>query len=114
MKKLNEGFTSKGALKRKQGGFVLAAELTLMSSIMVAGVTVGMTTLRDSLLAEMEDTAEAIGSLDQSFSYAGVRNGHGTAAAGGSGFRDAIDTNAGDGDGVGFVFVQSDNVEGGL
>jgi|TARA_R110000772_G_scaffold179579_2_gene290901 Na+/glutamate symporter len=112
MKKLNEGFTSKGALKRKQGGFALAAELTLMSSIMVAGVTVGMTTLRDSLLAEMEDTAEAIGSLDQSFSYAGVRNGHGTAAAGGSGFRDAIDTNAGDG--VGFVFVQSDNVEGGL
>ena len=64
------------------------------------------------VLAEMDDPAEALGSLAPRFYYAGVRNGHGTAAAGGSGFRDAIDTNAGDD--VGFVFVASDNVEGGL
>ena len=58
------GFAHK-ASKSKQGGFALAAELTLMSSIMVAGVTVGMTTMRDSLLAEMDDTAEAIGSVQR-------------------------------------------------
>ncbi|MEX1670758.1 hypothetical protein AB4876_17705 [Zhongshania guokunii] len=96
--------------KSKQGGFVLAAELTLMSTMMVAGVTVGMATMRDSMLAEMEDVSESIGSLNQSFSYAGVRSGHGTAAIAGSGFRDSVDTNAGDG--VSFVFVDTTYSEG--
>jgi len=91
--------------KSKQGGFVLAAELTLMSTMMVAGVTVGMATMRDSMLAEMDDVAESIGSLNQSFSYAGVRSGHGTAVVAGSGFRDSVDSNAGDG--VDFVFVDT-------
>ncbi|MBA6365516.1 hypothetical protein H4J42_17390, partial [Colwellia sp. BRX8-8] len=56
--------------------------------------------------AEMEDVAEAIGSLDQSYAFDGMKNGEGTAEISGSGFIDAVDANAGDGQK--FEFINTD------
>ena len=94
---------------KKQGGFVLTAELVLLVTILVLGAIVGMVTMRDSLNAEMEDLAEAVGSLDQGYEFNGITNDQLTGSIAGSAFADAIDTNAGDG--VGFFFVASDGTE---
>lgn len=88
----------------KQRGFAFASELLLVSSVMVAGVTAGAINLRDSVLAEAEDAAESIGSLNQSYYYDGIRNSHGTARVGGSAFYDRVDRGAGDG--VGFIYLE--------
>jgi hypothetical protein len=81
---------------RKQGGFVLTAELVLIVTILVLGAIVGLVTMRDALNAEMEDVAEAIGTLDQGYCYDGLINGESTAATAGSCFVDGLDDNAGD------------------
>ena len=96
MKKLNV----KG---KKQGGFVLTAELVLIVTILVLGSIVGMVTMRDALNAEMEDVAEAVGVLDQGYDYRGIENLQQTAATAGSAFTDMADFNAGDT--RGFVFT---------
>lgn len=92
------------ASQSKQRGFAMAPELLLVSSVIFAGVTAGVTNMRDSILAETEDAAEAIGSLNQSYRYDGIRNNHGTARVGGSAFRDTMDRRAGDG--VGFLYLE--------
>jgi len=97
---------NKQAMKKKQGGFVMTSELLLLSTTIVIGLVVGLTTMRDAVTAEMEDVAEAIGSLDQSYAYDGIKNAEGTAEISGSGFIDAVDVNAGDG--VTFEFITSD------
>jgi len=92
--------------KKKEGGFVMTSELLLLSTTIVIGLVVGLSTMRDAVTAEMEDVAEAIGSLDQSYAFDGLINGEGTAEISGSGFIDAVDTNAGDGQE--FEFIASD------
>jgi hypothetical protein len=106
MKKVN---VSK--LSRKQAGFVMTTELVLLSTVMVVGLVAGMVTMRDALTAEMEDVAEAIGHLDQTYAFNGIVNGEKTAAVEGSSFGDATDTNAGDD--VEFSFVAATPLEGG-
>ncbi|GGP37429.1 hypothetical protein [Shewanella saliphila] len=91
---------------KKQGGFVMTSELILLSTVMAAGLVIGLTTMRDSVTAELEDVAEAIGSLDQSYAFDGMINAENTAEISGSGFIDAVDVNAGDG--ATFTFVASD------
>lgn len=81
---------------RKQGGFVLTSELVLIVTIMVMGMTVGLVTMRDALTAEMEDVAEAIGALDQSYAFNGLVNSQTSASTEGSSWGDAQDIPAGD------------------
>ena len=81
---------------RKQGGFILTTELILIVTILVIGMTVGLVTMRDAVTAEMEDVAEAIGSLDQSYAFNGLANPQLSASLEGSSFGDEVDTNAGD------------------
>ena len=90
--------------KKKEAGFVLTSELVLIVTILVIGMTVGLVTMRDALNAEMEDVAEAIGALDQTYSIDGIINGELTALIGGSVFTDLIDADAGDGEQ--FVFFR--------
>ena len=66
--------------------------------------------MRDALTAEMEDVAEAIGHLDQTYAFNGIVNGQNTAAIEGSVYGDATDTNAGDD--VEFTFVAATPLEG--
>lgn len=95
--------------KKKQAGYVMTSELILLATLVVGGLTVGLTTMRDAVNAELEDVSEAIGSLDQSYAFDGMINGEGSAEISGSGYIDAVDTNAGDG--VAFQFVASDFAE---
>ncbi len=96
--------------QRKQGGFIMTSELILLVTVMVIGMIVGLVTMRDAATAEMEDVAEAIGQLDQSYAFSGMKNAEGTANVDGSSFTDAVDTFAGDA--AEFTFVANDNVEG--
>ena len=98
-------------LSRKQAGFVMTTELVLLSTVMVVGLVAGMVTMRDALTAEMEDVAEAIGHLDQTYAFNGIVNGENTAAIEGSVYGDATDSNAGDD--VEFTFVAATPLEGG-
>ncbi|HAG40982.1 MAG TPA: hypothetical protein DCL33_13970, partial [Pseudoalteromonas sp.] len=91
---------------KKQQGFVLTSELIILSTSMVAALVIGLSTLRDSVTSELEDVAEAIGSLDQSYVFDGMINAEGTAEISGSGYVDAVDVYAGDGSS--FTFVASD------
>lgn len=93
----------------KQRGFVMTSELILLSTTMVAGLVIGLATMRDAVTAELEDVAEAIGALDQSYAFDGMINAQNTAEVSGSGFIDAVDANAGDG--ATFEFVATDFAE---
>ncbi len=95
---------------KKQGGFVLTSELVLIVTIMVMGLTVGLVTMRDALTGEMEDVAEAVGALDQSYAFNGLANPQTSAATEGSSWGDATDVFAGDtGE---FSYLAVDSVEG--
>ncbi len=102
MKKVN--------FSKKQGGFILTSEAILLSTVLVIGLTAGLVTVRDAMNAEMEDVAEAIGNLDQTYAFNGIANAEGTAAIAGSAYGDAVDAAAGDG--VTFAFTATDLLEG--
>ncbi|WP_254512714.1 Flp family type IVb pilin [Anatilimnocola floriformis] len=81
-------------LWKDEGGFVVSVELILIVTILVIGLVSGWTMLRDAVLAELADTANAIGATDQSFEVSGVT--YGAAGSGASsahfGWSDAKDT----------------------
>lgn len=81
--------------RRTQGGFIVTIELLFLAAICVIGLIVGMTSLRDSVLAELSDLSEAVGSINQGYSVLGLGNSAGTASTSPSAWADAQDTNAG-------------------
>lgn len=87
--------------QKKEGGFIVSAELILIATILVIGLIAGMVALRDALTAEYDDVAEAFGALDQSYSFTGITilgsPGNVTLAiVAGSSFADSVDGYAGD------------------
>ena len=66
-----------GKLWSDEAGFIVSSELVLIASIAVLGLIVGLTTLRDQVVAELVDVADAISTLNQSFSFSGL-TGHGS------------------------------------
>ena len=76
-------------LWRDEAGFVVSAELVLIASILVIGLIVGLASLRDAVVGELADVAQAIGRTDQSYGYLGLTNLHATIA--GASFNDALD-----------------------
>lgn len=94
----------------RRGGFIIISELMLIGSILLIGLVIGLVTMRNTMNSEMEDFSHAIGGLDQSYAYAGVRNDNGSASTGGGLFVDAPDDNADD-DGS-WVFVPATQHEG--
>jgi len=84
---------------KKQAGFIVSIELILIATILVIGLIVGMTALRDATVAEYEDVAEAIGALDQSYQFFGVQDANGLLDwTAGSQWIDAIDSGIEGGD----------------
>jgi len=61
------------ALWADEAGFILSAELVLIGTVLVMGLTVGLVSLRNSLGAEMTDLSHAFRQLDQSYGLAGIR-----------------------------------------
>jgi hypothetical protein len=67
---------------RFEDGFILSSESLLLGTIVVVGLLVGIVSIRDSVLLEYDDFSEAIGLLNQSFSYAGVSDASGVTEGG--------------------------------
>ncbi len=63
-------------------GFVVSAELILISTICVLGLIVGLSEVQHSVVSELNDVADAIGELNQGFSFTGFsKKSHGKTAA---------------------------------
>ncbi len=60
------------ALRQDEVGAILSAELVLIGTLLVLGVLVGLVELQDAVVNELNDLGEAIGSINQSFSYHGA------------------------------------------
>ncbi len=78
------------ALKNDEAGFVISAELILVSTICIIGLVVGLTEVSYGVNQELEDVGSAVGSVNQSFYYSGVTGYKGRAV--GSLYGDAYDT----------------------
>ena len=89
-------------LLRDESGFVVSAELVLVSSIVVTGMIVGLVEVRDSMVYELNDVSLSIGSLNQSYSFGGLVGCR--AIVPGSCFHDVADT----GDNVDFCHINWD------
>ena len=79
--------------KGKQQGFVVSVELIFIVTILVIGLIVGWVAIRNAVVAELHDVAEAVGAVDQSYSYSGTNGLVGVnATTAGSNFDDAVDS----------------------
>lgn len=76
-------------LWNEQDGAIISAEIMLAATILVIGVIVGLKSVRDSVVTELADVAQAFANLNQSYSYSGVE-GHAGSSGGGS-FQDRQD-----------------------
>jgi Flp pilus assembly pilin Flp len=72
-----------------EAGAIISAELVLVATILVIGMIVGLTSLRDAVVTELNDVGEAIASLNQTYYFGGV-TGH-SSATNGSTFFDKPD-----------------------
>lgn len=77
------------ALWNDEAGFVVSAELILISTIAVLSLIVGLTEISFGVNQELEDVGSAVGSMNQSFFYSGVTGFKGVAV--GSVFGDDFD-----------------------
>jgi Flp pilus assembly pilin Flp len=73
-----------------EAGFVISTELVLVATILVIGMIVGLTELRNQVVEELVDVSQAIGSLSQTYAYSAVGKS-GVAYTDGSYYNDLID-----------------------
>jgi Flp pilus assembly pilin Flp len=73
-----------------QAGFVVSTELVLIATILVIGMIVGLTSVRDQVVQELGDIAAAISQVNQSYSWSAVTGHHSSTA--GSLFADLTDS----------------------
>ena len=64
-----------------EAGFIVSAELVLIATVLVIGMLVGLVTIRDQVVQELGDVADAFSEIDQSYSYSGV-TGHASSTSG--------------------------------
>ena len=76
-------------LWNEETGAILSAELMLIASILVIGVIAGLSALREAVVSELADVAQALANVNQSYSYGNVV-GH-CSATGGGVFVDLLD-----------------------
>ena len=76
-----------------ESGFVVSADLVLVSTIVVIGLLVGLVSVRDQIVQELGDMAMAAGNLNQSYSFSGLNVTFAgfTFTAAGSNFTDTSD-----------------------
>jgi len=79
-----------------EAGFVVSAELVLIGTLLVIGMVVGLSEVQHAVVQELNDVADAIGSINQSYAYSGFLSkksfGHGLKSfSAGSSFRDQVD-----------------------
>lgn len=76
-------------LRDDENGFIVSAELVLVSTIAVLGMVVGLAEVSNNVNQELEDVGSAFGAINQSYSYCG-NAGH-KGRSGGSRFDDSSD-----------------------
>lgn len=57
---------------QEEAGFVVSAELVLVSTIVVMSLVVGLSEVSNAINQELEDVASAFGSLNQSYHFNGL------------------------------------------
>lgn len=72
-----------------EAGFVISSELILIAALVVIGLLTGLATVRDQVVQELGDTADAISELQQEYQWLGT-TGH-TSSVAGSLFNDLED-----------------------
>jgi Flp pilus assembly pilin Flp len=81
---------------RDERGFVITAELVLISTVLVLGLVAALSAVKTAIAGELGDVAGAIGSLNQSYYTHGFKgrsaNGHVKARTYGSAFLDREDS----------------------
>ena len=63
-------------LWNEETGAILSAEIMLVASILVIGVIAGLSSLRDSVVTELADLAQALANVNQSYSFSGTSGHH--------------------------------------
>ena len=76
-------------LWQDEAGFVVSAELVLISTIVVLSLVVGLSEVANGVNEELEDVGSAVGSLNQTMRYSGFCGHKGFIA--GSSFNDTPD-----------------------
>ena len=79
----------------EETGAIVSAEIMLVMTILVIGVIVGLKSVRDSVVTELADVAQALANVSQSYSFSATSGHH--AYTGGGLFtdnRDFCDTDA--------------------
>jgi len=71
-------------------GALIATEWVFVATILVLGSITGLVAVRQAILAELQDMAQAIMSLDQSYSFSGQSNCESSTA--GSSYTDHTET----------------------
>ena len=58
-------------LLNDEAGFIVSAELVLVATLLVIGMIVGLSEVQAAVVHELNDVANAIGCLNQTFAYRG-------------------------------------------
>lgn len=77
------------ALYRDEAGFIVSAELVLVSTIAVLSLVVGLSEISLNINNELEDVGSAFGNIGQSYCVGGL-SGH-MGSTSGSSYRDCPD-----------------------
>lgn len=101
---------------RSEEGFILSTEAVLVGTIMVLGLIVGITEVRNAVVQELGDYSQAVSWLSQDYAYTStsstnIATGLSTA---GSTFSDSSDTqqnSSSDAQGINVTGTASDNAE---
>ena len=73
------------ALLNDEAGFVVSAELVLIATLLVIGLIVGLSEVQHAVVAELNDVADAIGNVNQSYYYTGFSKNKTYGGGGGGG-----------------------------
>ena len=63
-------------LWNEEVGAIISAEIMLVASILVIGMVVGLSSLRDSVVTELADVAQALAQVNQSYSFGTIQGHH--------------------------------------
>ena len=59
-----------------EAGFVVSTELALIATVLVLGMVVGLTSIRDQVVQELADFAGMVAMLQQSYSFSAITGHH--------------------------------------
>lgn len=63
-------------LLKDESGFIVSAELVLIATLLVIGLIVGLSEVQHAMVSELNDVADAIGEVNQSYYWSGFSSRH--------------------------------------